>query len=458
MKIIIFGMGQVYHANKNKIPNTDEIVAFIDNNEQKWGTLFDQVNVFSPKMIKTLDYDRIVLMSVYAIQMREQLLELGCKREAILRYDEYFAFGAEKKLHFYSQKEERDFCKRRVLIITNSLGYHGGSITAVHAAYALQKKNYEVVIAASHADKTFVNEMVQKGISFIVCEYLEYMKWEELEWIQDYQKIIVNTLPMIQCAIEIAKYRDVLFWLHESEIIYPAIEYWRDVIEEGIEESKLHICAVSKVARDNFIRNFGNHNISILRYGIPDLSVNSNNKRVEQEEVTFAVAGSIHPIKGQDIFIEAIRKLKENGIKCNFWIVGSVTDDKYGLRIKEEADSLPEITIIKELEQREMINLYTQVDVLVIPSRQETMSLIATEGMMYGKACIVSNVAGVSEFIKDGENGFIFNIDNVCELAQKMQWCVKHKNELSIIGKEARKTYEKFFTINSFGKQLEELL
>ena len=64
----------------------------------------------------------------------------------------------------------------------------------------------------------------------------------------------------------------------------------------------------------------------------------------------------------------------------------------------------------------------------------------------------------MADFIKDKENGFIFNINYVQELKEKMQWCMDHIDEISIIGMNARKTYEEYFTINSFEKQLENLL
>lgn len=83
MKILIFGAsagGQHYYQN-NK--NIHQVLAFIDNDENKHGTLIDGISVISPQSIANYDYEKIVVASMYVHSITEQLVQLGIKQDAI---------------------------------------------------------------------------------------------------------------------------------------------------------------------------------------------------------------------------------------------------------------------------------------------------------------------------------------------------------------------------------------
>lgn len=110
------------------------------------------------------------------------------------------------------------------------------------------------------------------------------------------------------------------------------------------------------------------------------------------------------------------------------------------------------------LSRSEIHERYGEIDVVVCPSREETASIVVTEGMMYGKVCIVSEVAGMAAYIEDGENGIICESENHVNLCDKMKWVIKNRKNLQTMGKRARETYEKYFSMESFGERLEKEL
>lgn len=59
--------------------------------------------------------------------------------------------------------------------------------------------------------------------------------------------------------------------------------------------------------------------------------------------------------------------------------------------------------------QSDMNAYYKTIDCYVLPSLNEAFGLVVTEAASNFKPSIVSSTTGVSELIKDGENGFIFN-------------------------------------------------
>ena len=83
MKIVIFGTGAFYRNIKDNIPDSVEITGFLDNNSALWGACVDGVPVYAPEDVFDLAFDRIVLCSVKAPEMEDQLLELGVDRNSI---------------------------------------------------------------------------------------------------------------------------------------------------------------------------------------------------------------------------------------------------------------------------------------------------------------------------------------------------------------------------------------
>ena len=58
-----------------------------------------------------------------------------------------------------------------------------------------------------------------------------------------------------------------------------------------------------------------------------------------------------------------------------------------------------------------MEDFYNSINVIVVPSLVESFAMLLTEGMNYKNIPIVSDVAGASELIENGQNGFVFKMD-----------------------------------------------
>ena len=453
MRLVIFGTGKLYQTFKKKINREDKIIAFLDNDRKKTGKKMDDAYVFLPEDIKLLNYDQIILVSQYARQMQKQLLELGCNREQIIHFAEYNS-NVENPIQYYQALGIKNKQQRKMAIISNSLGYHGGAIAVLNCALALKDSYCDIDLIAEEGTQSFINEINKQGISVILCPNISMNKWEKIKWLDQYDYILVNTLPMILCAIEIAKYRPVFVWLHDSENIYDYMDYWKEDILQGLN-SNVKIYAVSDIAKKNFICNIGRWPIDLLPCGIPE----AKNRCVKKSKLVFAVIGSIYPIKGQDIFIRALKKLsKTYYCQAQFWIIGKVMDEDYYQQLRKLGKGLDNLTFLEEIEKSKMQEIYSQIDILVVPSRNETLSLTAIEAMSYGNPCIVSDAAGITQYISNMQNGIVFRNARVDELAERLYWCIQNKNEVIKMKKEAKKTYERFFTMNVFQNNLLDIL
>ena len=116
------------------------------------------------------------------------------------------------------------------------------------------------------------------------------------------------------------------------------------------------------------------------------------------------------------------------------------------------------LQLLGEVPHEEVMQLWQNIDVLVVPSREDTLSIVATEALMLGKVCIVSEAVGISKYIHDCVDGFIIPTEDADQQPDRMQWCKDHEDMLAEIGKKGRKIYESSFSMEVFGNHLEDAI
>lgn len=126
-------------------------------------------------------------------------------------------------------------------------------------------------------------------------------------------------------------------------------------------------------------------------------------------------AGRIHIEKGLDLLIKAFKKTSQ---QYRLQIVGpwEISAGGSGVQYLESLRELAEnadIEFIEPVYDMQALNkLYIDASLFVYPSiaeQGETFGLAPLEAMAWGCVPIVSNLACFHDFIKDGENGLVFD-------------------------------------------------
>ncbi len=90
---------------------------------------------------------------------------------------------------------------------------------------------------------------------------------------------------------------------------------------------------------------------------------------------------------------------------------------------------------------------YAAVDVVFIPSIYDGMPNVLLEAMSLGKTVVASRAGGIPDVIRDGENGFLFDIGDVSSVIKALDTALSiNQEEQASIGAHARKTIEEHFT------------
>lgn len=104
-------------------------------------------------------------------------------------------------------------------------------------------------------------------------------------------------------------------------------------------------------------------------------------------------------------------------------LVGPVTAPWYAEKITARVAELKvqdRFTLIPGLppDSPELVEQYRKADVFILPSLHEPFGIVALEAMRAGLPLIASQVGGLPDFVKDGENGLLFNPSDPAALAQ----------------------------------------
>ncbi|MEH6764530.1 MAG: glycosyltransferase family 4 protein [Aequorivita antarctica] len=128
-------------------------------------------------------------------------------------------------------------------------------------------------------------------------------------------------------------------------------------------------------------------------------------------------------IKGLDIAIAAMAKLKENGFTFKYYIIGD-GDKNYTERYKFMAYELglnEEVVFCGKLSHHETLEHVSTSDLYVQPSLNEGFCNAVLEAQAMGKLTIASNVGGLPENIVDGKTGWLFENLSSESLVQQIE-------------------------------------
>jgi glycosyltransferase involved in cell wall biosynthesis len=180
---------------------------------------------------------------------------------------------------------------------------------------------------------------------------------------------------------------------------------------------------------------------------------------LEENDVVVSFIGQIRDIKGVDLFIKMAHGIEGDNVK--FLIVGECRDPKiyHGSYTKEmldnEIDGDPRIRYTGY--RSDVENIYASSDIIVMPSRwEEPFGLINIEAGAARKPMISTNVGGIAEIIKHGENGYLADGEDVASLTAYTRKLIEDKKLRLKMGERAREIVEEMFTTRPI-RELERL-
>ncbi len=107
---------------------------------------------------------------------------------------------------------------------------------------------------------------------------------------------------------------------------------------------------------------------------------------------------------------------------------------------------------------KNMDEFYRSISVLVLTSEKEGFANVLLESMSYGKPVIAFDIGSPSELIRDGNNGFIVEENNIRAMAEKISELYNDRELLLRMGANARDRIKKDFSLEHHLEEIDSII
>jgi glycosyltransferase involved in cell wall biosynthesis len=176
---------------------------------------------------------------------------------------------------------------------------------------------------------------------------------------------------------------------------------------------------------------------------------------IPQNTPVFGILGRIDPKKGQKLVIEAWEHFSD----AILLIQGDLNDTHH----KEYLQEIYDLVERKDLKNRVVFLpfssntkvFFSAIDVLIVPSENETVGMVTLEALAHEKPVIGSNIGGTKEILSNDRIGLLFESNSQEDLKIKISNFLMSKNRF--ITEDFRSEIKKYDK-NNVCQRMEEIL
>ena len=172
---------------------------------------------------------------------------------------------------------------------------------------------------------------------------------------------------------------------------------------------------------------------------------------------TDIVIGSVSRLKNQEQIIRALTKLDNEIIVIFVGIEPGTFDELVNkLNIKNR------IIYAGKVDRKTVMHYYKIMNLNILASTMDGFGLVLVEAMALGTPVLATNFGGIKNVVTDGDDGLLFEDNNIEELAEKINLLIANRELRNKLIHNGRKTaFEKFSmenTVNSYEKFFQLLI
>lgn len=374
--------------------------------------------------------------------------------------------------------------KRNILVVAHEHMLNGASQSLLNLMDELKDKcNFIVIVAYDYG--LFLDELIKRDLKVYYVPFERWVKLkddnfqvEKKQWIfKDNRKnqilakkmaeilkkekidLIYSNTSVVDLGYRIGKIMKIPHVWHIREFgeddfsMYPLCsdrKYYRVI---GDKNNTL-IC-ISKAVGNKFLGKIKKDKINIIYNGVDKKHINENKKFTKKptEKLICIQVGMINKAKGQDVTIEAIEQLQNEGYKqIELWLAGSGNLEELGII---NANKKKWLKILGQVNNIEKIREKANVE--IVSSKKEAFGRVTVEAMMGQIPVIGTNSGGTKELIKDNENGLLYTAEDYIELKEKIKYLCENRKEIERMGKNAYRYSKDYFKIERCAKEVFEV-
>ena len=365
----------------------------------------------------------------------------------------------------------KDLTGKKYLAVTHQLTRTGAPQVLFELLIMMRHAGAEIDIIALD-EGSLRSQFEAEGMPVRVEKDI-FKRREELlrEW-EKYDGAILNTLASFEAAYVLnGSELPVLWWIHENGIYF---DFLKTVLPDFAQLShNIQVRSVSSLVQKEFRERYGIET-DLLSLGVEDtghrhIITNRNDSCLENsanDRIQFITVGLFSYMKGVDVLADAIWKLPDQ-VRCRarFTFIGDTSKADPEVISKVEAltrDASLAVEIAKQLPHEKLLEVLSEADWLLTPSRVDMVPTITAEALMEGTPCILTEGCGIAEFLENDVSAKIVPIEDVDSLVEVITDAVRMSLEdagaLAEMTRRGRLVYEKVYSREVFESAVEREL
>lgn len=169
--------------------------------------------------------------------------------------------------------------------------------------------------------------------------------------------------------------------------------------------------------------------------------------RLPEEDQIVGVVGNLYPVKGHQYLIEGIPEVLKKCPNTSFIFAGR------GQLETELKDQVFRLGLDKRVHflglRQDIPRILALLDVFVLPSLSEGLSMAILEAMMAGKPVIATRVGGNPEIVLDGETGFLVPPKDSQALAARLTTLLANREQATQFAGRGKRRAEGRFSLQT---------
>jgi colanic acid/amylovoran biosynthesis glycosyltransferase len=167
--------------------------------------------------------------------------------------------------------------------------------------------------------------------------------------------------------------------------------------------------------------------------------------------------GRLAPVKGQALLIDAIARLRDEGLDAHARIVGDGPEREALEHRIDELGLRDAVELTGPVGQDRIRELYAQADVFCLPSFREGLPFVLIEALAMELGVVATRIMGIPELVDDGESGLLVAPGRVDELADALTNLARDPERRRALGAAGRHTVERDYALSRLASEMREL-
>lgn len=358
--------------------------------------------------------------------------------------------------------------------IGQALQKHCGEVTYIGPLPSYQAKLGERLLGRS--SKLFLKKYYLPGAGISAAKWYGKVASQKLAG-QDFDIIVVaegaeatTIIPFLETDIPVVYVHDVTFALlhnynqYFSNLLGLSVHDLDTVEALAINRASLLVYSTTWAAR-SAVQDYraDPRKVHVIHFGanlekFPSKQVVEERKRSRHCRLLFV--GVDWQMKGGDIAFETLVRLEEMGVPAELVICGCIPPSQF---VHDRMTIIPFLDKSDTLQLQQLEQLYASSDFLLLPTRNECFGIVFCEGNAFGLPAITTRTGGVSEVVRDGENGFTLPYEaRGADYAEVISKIYRDEQQYAELVKSSRQAFDDRLNWNSWGialkKKLTEML